>query len=320
VPVELLAHQMGDMARDERQVVDRESSILAAGGFTLVELLVVVGVLALLLGVLVPALAQARRAARSLVGASRQRQVVLAVNLYATDHEGRYPESVATAAMLGRTWRWQEPRMMKACSPRADNYRCSMAAYLRSYLPKAVILSCPSSPRTYNYAEESWRAGEQWDNPDTSYTDDSVQSSFCFYWNYIGYLPEQERPFVGPQTDDGRRKGSTLLIGDYFGFNHWRSPEAFGSCERLPHAQVAAETSSAPPFWSQVLRRRMDQTNIQIKLRAGFVDGHVETYRPADTAILEVADNLDGTTPAFSGLGVGAGEFYIPRDAIGRRP
>ncbi|HNS22634.1 MAG TPA: hypothetical protein PKH24_19175 [Sedimentisphaerales bacterium] len=69
---------------------------------------------------------------------------------------------------------------------------------------------------------------------------DGTESSDCLYWNCVGYLPEQERPFVGPQTDDGRRKGSTLPIGDYFGFNHWRSPEAFGSCERLPHAQVAA--------------------------------------------------------------------------------
>lgn len=302
------------------QIVNRESSIADARGFTLVELLVVVGVLALLLGVLVPALNQARRAARSLVGGSRQRQVVLAANLYATDHDSWYPESVATAAMLGRTWRWQEPRMMKACSARADGYRRSMAAYLRPYLPKAVVLSCPSSPRTYGHLEDLWRAGDRWDNPDTSFTDDSALGSFCFYWNYVGYLSESKSPFRGPQTDDGRDGGSRLLISDYFGFNHWRSPDAFGSCERLAHAETTADTHEAPPFWFQRPQGNARRGNVQLKLRAGFVDGHVESYHPADTVILEVADDVDGTSPAFSGLGVGAGEFYIPRDGAIQRP
>ncbi|MEN6578935.1 MAG: prepilin-type N-terminal cleavage/methylation domain-containing protein [Phycisphaerales bacterium] len=308
------------MECSSRQIANPKSSIIDAAGFTLVELLVTVGVLALLLGVLVPALSQARRTARSLVGGSRQRQVVLAVNLYATDHDSWYPESVATAAMLGRTWRWQEPRMMKACSARADGYRCSMAAYLRPYLPKAVVLSCPSSPGTYAYLKELWRSGDQWDNPDTSFTDDSALGSFCFYWNYVGYLSESKSPFRGPQADDGRDRGSRLLISDYFGFNHWRSPDAFGSCERLARAEITVNTHEAPPFWFQEPRGKPKRANVQLKLRAGFVDGHVESYRPADTAILEVADEVDGTTPAFSGLGVGAGEFYIPRNGAVLRP
>lgn len=305
------------MRRDGRQIADRKSSIIDIAGFTLVELLVVIGVLALLLGVLVPALDQARRTARSLVGGNRQRQIVLAVNLYATDHEGWYPESVATAAMLGRTWRWQEPRMMKACSARADGYRSSMANYLRPYLPEAAVLSCPSSPGTYAHLQDLWRTGDLWDNPDTTFTDDSALGSFCFYWSYVGYLPESQAPFRGPRTDDGRTGGSRLLCSDYFGFNHWRSPDMFGSCERLPHAQITTDTHEAPPFWFREARNR---TSVQLKLRAGFVDGHVESYRPAETAVLEVADDLDGTSPAFSGLGVGAGEFYIPRHAATRRP
>jgi hypothetical protein len=287
---------------------------------TLIELLVAVSLVTLLVGILLPALGQARRVARSLVGGHRQRQVVLAVSLYAGDHESRYPESVATAAMLGRTWRWQEPRMMKACQPRAAGYQCSMANYLRAYLPRAVVLSCPSSPTPYPYLEDFWRAGEQWDNPDTDFTDDSVAGSFCFYWSYVGHLPEQGRPFYGPQTDYGRAGCSGLLISDYFGFNHWRSPDAFGSCERLAHAEVAAATDAAPAYWFHRPGGQPDHTSMQLRLRGGFVDGHVEAYRPAETTILEVAEALDGTTPAFSGLGLGAGQFYIPRSAAASRP
>jgi hypothetical protein len=287
---------------------------------TLIELLVAISVVTLLVGVLLPPLGHARRAARSLVGGSRQRQIVLAVGLYAADHEGWYPESVATAAMLGRTWRWQEPRMLKACEPRAAGYGCSVAGYLGSYLPQAEILSCPSSPRPYPYLEELWQAGEQWDNPDTSFTDDSVLGSYCLYWNYVGHLTEQGRPFRGPQTDTGRPGGSRLLTSDYFGFNHWRSPEAFGSCERLPGAEVTAETHEAAAFWYRSPQGPPDRTSLPIKLQAGFVDGHVETYRPGETIILEVADALDGATPALSGFGLGAGQFYLPQKALSSRP
>jgi len=308
------------MGRGGEEIVNSKSSIVDTSGFTLVELLVVIGVLALLLGVLVPALGQARRAARSMVGAGRQREVVMAANLYAADHESWYPESVATAGMLGNTWRWQEPRMMKACRPRGEGYRSSMAAYLRAYLPDPVVLSCPSSPEHYLYLEDFWRAGDAWDNPDTAFLDDSVLGSFCFYWNYVGHLTEQERPFHGPQTDYGRRGCSRMLVSDYFGFNHWRSPDAFGSCEHLPRAEATSEPNEASTHWFYQPEGEPDRAGVQVKLHAGFTDGHVEVYRPAETTILEVADTLDGSRPALSGFGLGAGQFYIPRQAVASRP
>ncbi|MEM9753558.1 MAG: type II secretion system protein [Planctomycetota bacterium] len=61
------------------------------GAFTLIELLVVISIIALLIGILLPALGAARNTARIAASASNQRQIGLAMAAYRADNDGYFP-------------------------------------------------------------------------------------------------------------------------------------------------------------------------------------------------------------------------------------
>lgn len=305
---------MRAMLRQGHDTARGDGAVLRPGndpGFTLVELLVVLGTVSALMALLLPALGGVRRQARTLVGLRNLREITTAVNTFAPDNEGLYPPSVATIGTED-SWNWQAPNMLTGYLKRTPHMHRSVSAYLRSYIDDADVMSCPNAPTRYRYLQEAWDAGDAWDHPDTPAVPDAVFGTYCLYWNYVGYLGESKGLFRGPTGPAKGHRTSSIVVTDYFGYDHWRSRLAFGSCEPLENAVVTDGTPVSSAFWSRPGDGTQEELQaFSIRLHAAHVDGHVESYRPVETRAMHVIKRPETGEPYPPG--VGPGTFYIPR-------
>jgi prepilin-type N-terminal cleavage/methylation domain-containing protein len=70
--------------------------------FTLIELLTVITIIAVLAGILIPAVSSVRRNAKEVEGVSNLRQVGVAINLFTTENKNRLPPAVTSQSDYAR--------------------------------------------------------------------------------------------------------------------------------------------------------------------------------------------------------------------------
>jgi prepilin-type N-terminal cleavage/methylation domain-containing protein/prepilin-type processing-associated H-X9-DG protein len=237
-------------------------------GFTLVELLVVIGIIALLISLLLPALARARDAAKTASCAARMKEMGMAIRLFASQNDDRAPgsgqentagSSVAWRAILNRHYYKIERYAVN--KPGIHALGCpSYSGHVNNGRPFMMNLELAGG--AVSTAQPAGPYGRLIDPPPENYYSKSLNPK-----NYYR---------LGARISMFQNPSYKFMIVESERANDYLTSNGSGM------GMVALGGSATYPKWSTAGGEYSFRHNGYRRANFLFIDGHVESLLPSD--------------------------------------
>jgi prepilin-type processing-associated H-X9-DG protein/prepilin-type N-terminal cleavage/methylation domain-containing protein len=275
--------------------VSRRRLKLAARAFTLVELLVVIGIIALLIAILLPVLGKSREKANQLKCCAQQRQILQGMMLHANDHHGYMPLAgqinIATSGLVlaATPADVQDPLRQKyEYYGTTTLHITSTAAGIGKYLGQGIdftskqtlenslntgvirqIMVCPSDKEGGRYGVTVQQGGSHW----SSY---AFNESALGWWTaanpgYRGHVVRFPHASVLMLLADAAPRSATFSTEDPNSWMLWNDGDndcTMGDWYRQAIGKPVTKNAGDP--------RLLDKVRHKGRIMVGFADGHVE--------------------------------------------
>jgi prepilin-type N-terminal cleavage/methylation domain-containing protein/prepilin-type processing-associated H-X9-DG protein len=241
-------------------------------GFTLIELLVVIAIVALLFGILMPALSLAREQGRRAVCAQNEKNMTLGLIMYASDHDGKLPQNEVDRWLFDVSY-WTTDIILRTGAFNRDIFYCPSWSQRNNIIFWRYGENLPSG------TSEGYTKPEPRDEP----TRKDYHRIIGYFW-FIDYKGEGRGELIpmSPPGDEPREWVKSIVSTE-------RAPalvELMSDCtvSNGPDRDEADFTGATGGCWDRW--QITDRSNHVKGTRAtggnvAFVDGHVQ-WRPFD--------------------------------------